>query len=81
MRTFWLAVLGLLAGLVAGMILTEIIVATAVSEPAALADNLLVALLVGYAPPGLAIIGAVAAPMIGRRLRRRLPGGQARPGA
>ncbi|HEY3009725.1 MAG TPA: hypothetical protein VGJ63_16900 [Micromonosporaceae bacterium] len=61
----------MLAGLVIGLILTEVMVAVTVPKPSEVADSPSMAVLLGLAPPALAVAGAVATPLIARRMRVR----------
>jgi hypothetical protein len=70
MRKLGITVVGLLAGLVVGVMLNEVVISATVSDPSELADSPPLALLVGFMPPGLAILGAVTARLIDRRRRR-----------
>jgi hypothetical protein len=70
MRTFGLSIFGLFGGLLVGFLLTDVIARVAMSDGAELGDSLPLALLLGFAPIALAILGAVAIPLVDHRLRR-----------
>jgi Family of unknown function (DUF5957) len=69
MRRFGIGIAGLLAGLVTGFVVIEIITRTAVDDPAELADSLPLALLVGFTTPVLAVVGVIVALAIDRGRR------------
>jgi hypothetical protein len=69
MRTLGLTVLGLVAGLVVGLLLTDVVARIAMSGGGDIGDNLPLAMLLGFAPIILAILGAVAAPLIDHRVQ------------
>jgi hypothetical protein len=69
MRTVGFTVLGLAAGLVAGLLLTDVVTRIAMPGGGNIADNLPLAMLLGFAPIILGILGAVTAPLIDRRVQ------------
>ena len=77
MRTLGAAVLGLFGGLVAGLLLTEVVARLAVGPGGDLRPSLPLALLLGFAPLVLAAVGAA----LGVVLERRREPGSRRPPA
>jgi hypothetical protein len=71
MKTIGLAILGLIAGLVIGMALTEVLASYALNEDASGVESMPLAVLIGLTPPTLGIAGAIAGPLIHQRLRQR----------
>jgi hypothetical protein len=67
MRTLGLTILGLVAGLVAGLLLTDVVARIAMSDGGDVAENLPLAVLLGLVPMILAVLGGVVAPLIDRR--------------
>lgn len=70
MRKFGVAFIGLIGGLLVGFLLTEVIARIAMSGSGQLPDSLLLALLLGFLSPALAIVGTVVALVIDGRIRR-----------
>jgi hypothetical protein len=72
MRTFAVAVLGLVAGLILGLAVNEVISAIALPDQGNLVGSaqLPVALLLGFGPFLFAVGGAIAGPLVDRRARR-----------
>ena len=70
MRTPGVALVGLVAGLLSGVLVQEVIARVAVSGGGQFPDSMVLALFLGFVTPALSIAGAVAAPIIGGRMRR-----------
>ena len=62
MRTVGVASLGLVCGLLAGLVATEVIARIALAGGGQISGSLPLALLLGFLTPALAVAGAVAAP-------------------
>lgn len=70
MRTLGVIVLGLFSGLLLGFAVTEIVARISVGSDGQLPDSMALKLLLGFAPPVLAVLGAGIAVAIDNRLRR-----------
>ena len=71
MKIVGITVAGLLGGLLAGMLFLELVARAALSSGVDTASSIPLALLLGFGPILLAIGGAVAAPLLYQRSRRR----------
>jgi hypothetical protein len=70
LRTLGVALVGLVVGLLAGVLVQEVIARVAVSG-GQFPDSTALALFLGFVTPALAIAGVVAAPIIDGRMRHR----------
>jgi hypothetical protein len=72
MRTFGFAILGLVAGLVLGFVVIEVVARAALPDGGNPVESvpLPLALMLGFGPFLFAVIGAVAAPLIDQRVRQ-----------
>ena len=71
MRKLGVAFIGLIAGLLVGFLLTDVIARIAMSGSGQLPDSLLLALVLGFLSPSPAIVGTVVALISDGRRRRR----------
>ena len=69
MRTLGAALVGLVGGLLTGFLIQEVVARLVLSGGGQLPDS--TALSLGFVTPTLAVAGAVAAPVIDARTRRR----------
>lgn len=71
MRTLGVALVGLVCGLLAGLLVQEAVARLVLSGGGQFPDSTALALFLGFVTPALAVAGAVAAPVIDARTRRR----------
>lgn len=70
MRKLGVGILGLFAGLLAGLLVTEIVARIAMAGRDQLPESLPLAILLGFAPPTLAVVGVVVGLVIDSQVRR-----------
>ena len=71
MRTPGAALVGLVGGLLTGFLIQEVVARLVLSGGGQFPDSTALALFLGFVTPALAVAGAVAAPVIDARTRRR----------
>lgn len=72
MRNLGVGVIGLFSGLLVGLLITELIARplVAASDQGSIGSSVPLALLLGFAPPVLAVVGVVVALRVDRAVRR-----------